>query len=118
MPPPEDLFCVSPRLNERPKSWHQFIESESAGITIALGDLRALAPLQRGGRGDGALSTSFLDPNFDAGIVILDSAESWNDAFGDNSSALSFSFFRHVLAGIGDLIGLGNASNLSAPAKT
>ncbi len=93
----------------------EFIESETSGITIGFGDLRALVPRETGGRGDGTLFATFIDPTFEEGMVILDVAEQWDDSFGDNTNALGDSWFRYVMAGIGHVIGLGNADNLPAP---
>ena len=93
----------------------EFIESETSGITIGFGDLRALTPEETGGRGDGTVFATFTDPTFETGMVILDIAEQWDDAFGDNSNPTELSWFRTAMAGIGHLIGLGNATDLPAP---
>lgn len=94
----------------------EFVESDVAGITIALGDLRAVSPFETGGRGDQAYMKYILDPTFVDSLVVLDSAEQWEDSFGDNSiPGGSESFFRWVMAGIGNAIGLGAANNLVGP---
>ena len=90
----------------------EFIESETSGITIGFGDLRAIIPEETGGRDDGTIFATSTDPFFENGIVILDIAEQWDDAFGDNTNPAEHSFFRTVLAGIGHLVGLGNSTNL------
>jgi hypothetical protein len=92
----------------------QFVETATSGITIVHGDPRVINPLDTGGRGDGDLLFTVLDPTFESGMVILDAAEQWDNTFGDNSSATSNSWFRYVMAGIGNTIGVGLANNMPA----
>jgi hypothetical protein len=72
----------------------QFIETESSGLTIVTGDMRALQPTIPTGPG----GVAGLAGN---GMAIMDNAEDWNDTFGGN-------WFNVAMHEIGHLLGLGH----------
>ena len=85
------------------------VTSGVATITIATGDLRALNPLTPTGPNDGINQAigRVLDPALGLTIptVILDAAETWDDAYGEN-------WFENAMEGVGSVLGLGRANDL------
>ncbi|MEO8493591.1 MAG: PPC domain-containing protein, partial [Planctomycetota bacterium] len=97
----------------------QFIESEFDGLTIATGDMRAIAPTVPTGPNDGLffLRTTVQVPTTGNvnGLLILDNAENWDDGFGaTDNPGIRYSWFEHAMQGIGSLLGMGNATELPA----
>ncbi|HJN11945.1 MAG TPA: pre-peptidase C-terminal domain-containing protein [Pirellulaceae bacterium] len=83
----------------------QFAESDTQGLTIATGDLRALSPTVPTGPG-GVLGLA------GGGVLIMDNAENWDDQFGATDDPQKFSWFETALHEIGHLLFLGHATEL------
>ncbi|MEO8493503.1 MAG: choice-of-anchor L domain-containing protein, partial [Planctomycetota bacterium] len=84
----------------------QFIESADQGLTIATGDLSGLDPTAAT-----VLdypSNDFrvrIDPTYANGLLLMDSANQWNDQFGGD-------WFINAMIGIGSMLGLNRANDL------
>ncbi len=83
----------------------QFAESDSQGLTIATGDMRALSPTVPTGPG-GVIGLA------GGGVLILDNAENWDDQFGATDDPQKFSWFETALHEVGHLLFLGHATDL------
>lgn len=83
-----------------------FIESESAGMTVVVGDLFPLGGAISGGGilGIAQVGAKDGDGNLN-GLTIMDGAQNWNNGFGA-------SFFGTALHEIGHLIGIGHSYDL------
>jgi len=85
-----------------------FIETDSSGLTVVTGDLRAINPVVPTGPGDGVISFN----SFERGLAILDASESWDDSYGFSDNNGQISWFEEALNAIGAIIGLGDSSEL------
>ena len=82
----------------------QFIETNGAGITFALGDTRAVA--QAGFRQAGNQNFQVrIDPAFNQSLVVFSASNSWQNEYGE-------SLTRSAAASIGFVLGLSNAGDL------
>jgi hypothetical protein len=90
----------------------QFIETANLGITIATGDIRALAPTAISGPG-GAVSAFGLAGDLNGGVVmdLQDFSAPGDDAYGG-------SWFLQAMSGVGHLIGIGFTDELPPTTTT
>lgn len=90
----------------------QFVESESQGLIVATGDMRAVGtPADGEGGTIGTFGlNAFLEP-----VVLLDSAESWNDQISTILTTLpgQESWFQEAMRNINLFLGLG--ANVELP---
>jgi len=89
----------------------QFVETGTQGFTIATGDLRALDPESDTGPG-GFSSMAGTSLRNQQPTLVVDNAETWNDAFGPSDDPLRSSWFEAAIPGIGHLLGLGDTYDL------
>lgn len=78
----------------------QFVETDSLGITVVTGDIRAVRPTVPTGPGD-AMGIS------GGGVAIMDNSEVWSDEYGAD-------WFQEAMRQIGKTLGLGWAYELPA----
>ncbi len=91
----------------------QFYESVSSGITVATGDLRVVGPALPVVAADGTAYTTRIDPTFATSMLVMDDAESFDNAFGSPGTTANPSWFESALIGIAEILGLENAHELS-----
>ena len=90
----------------------EFVETSSSGLLISTGDMRAINPAENTGPNDGVIYAVEEDPTFESGRLILDNAEAWYSERGDSPNFNQQGYFRSVMAGIGNLLGLGSSDHL------
>ncbi len=90
----------------------EFVETSSSGLLISTGDMRAINPDETTGPNDGVIYAVEEDPSFESGRLILDNAEAWYSERGDSPNFNQQGYFRSVMAGIGNLLGLGSSDHL------
>jgi hypothetical protein len=97
------------RVREALDLWSQylsvrFVETTGEGWTIALETPGSVPPAGRLTFNSG-LAAVVPDPAYVDGLLVLDALHQWDVAYGED-------FFRTVFAGVGALLGLGQASDL------
>ena len=90
----------------------EFLETDEQGITIVVGDPRALDPddpnVMNQALLDAEPNAGFIvkvDPLFQESLLILDSSRVWDSTFAAD-------WFRTAMIGIGTMLGLGRATDL------
>ena len=108
------------RIREGLQMWSrrlglQFLETEDQGLTIGTGDPLAIDPFAPNSvnyalnKPDPNMDfIASVDPEFDNGILILDSARTWNSNGGED-------YYQTAMIGIGFLLGLERAGDLPEP---
>lgn len=99
------------RVREALDLWSQylgvrFVETSTEGWTIALETPAAVPPAGRLQFNQGRAAV-VPDATFNDGVLVLDALYQWQVGYGED-------FFRTAFAGIGALLGLGQASSLPA----
>lgn len=99
------------RVREALDMWSQylgvrFVETTSSGWTIALETPGAVPTAGRLLFNNGSAAV-VPDPNYTSSLLVLDALRQWDVAYGED-------FFRTVFAGVGAMLGLGQASDLPA----
>lgn len=108
------------RIREALQMWSkrlglQFLETQDQGLTIGTGDPLAIDPYAPN-VANYALNKpnpdmdfiARVDPEFDNGMLILDSARTWNSSSGED-------YYQTAMIGIGFLLGLERAGDLPEP---
>jgi hypothetical protein len=87
----------------------QFVETETSGLTVATGDMRAIVPTITTGPSDAVTGTSGF------GVAVMDASERWDNSFvGITDSVANPSWFRVAMREVGKLLGLSSSNELTA----
>ena len=86
----------------------EFIETETRGLQIVTGDLRALVEGATTGAGVPFQEYRVNDLDPTQGVLVLDASEDWYNDYGLSPDARP-SWFVEALRGIGNLLGLGQS---------
>lgn len=88
----------------------QFVETDNEGFTFATGNRNVLNTFVPGTQIQQEAARNFgarIDPTFQSGLLVLDASRAWNENYGED-------YYRHVMTGIGMMLGLTHAGDLPA----